>query len=290
MFEPPVSPPLRRSPPRVKVTVSLFRPRRTHCRSLGRPREPRSPREGSFETEREKRLASGDRHDGSQDESVALLAGCVAHEISGPLTYVRWDVEALARLIGELRVLAEAPDEGGRAGLPGGTSRARAMLGGLPELLEHMYAGLDRLQQLSADLAALAHVEQPETLLDIREVVQAALRLARPHLARQASLRVDIGDAPLVVFGRRSVLIRIVLGITFERARRADDEDQPAGLEIGCRQDGEGVVITWTADQGGNAWVAVEGLAPLVARQGGSLTVNSDANQVRVVIRMPRAS
>ena len=101
---------------------------------------------------------------------LGVLSACVAHDLSSPLTYIRWDIDALSRLVDTLRQVG--------ASLTGGEQWSTAcaahpklerMLREYPTIVEHIRGGLDCLQTLSKDLATLARDPRPPAAYDIRE-------------------------------------------------------------------------------------------------------------------------
>ncbi|MBX3206780.1 MAG: PAS domain S-box protein [Labilithrix sp.] len=114
---------------------------------------------------------------------VGLLAASVAHEINNPASFILLGLGTMDKV---LSVLAEAE--------PSATS-AR-------ELLKELNDSTKRIVRIARDLRLFASPsrEAPESasVVDVNEVVESALSLARGRIMERASLVTDLSDVPPV--------------------------------------------------------------------------------------------
>jgi PAS domain S-box-containing protein len=130
--------------------------------------------------------------------SVGMLAASVAHEINNPLTYV------LANLEFALDHHRHDPP-----------TRERA--------LADARAGAERVRQIVRDLKVLAQPERDDLLfVDLRSVVEAAVRLAGPEVSHRASVTIALDGAPAVV-GSESRLIRLFINLLVNAAHAIEE-------------------------------------------------------------------
>jgi PAS domain S-box-containing protein len=135
--------------------------------------------------------------------SIGMLSASVAHEIMNPLTSV------LAHL--DFAMSERCP--------PG----ARQMMA-----LRDARDVAARMQQIVRDLRTLGRRDTAEFFyVDVRSVVEAALRLAGPEIARNIDVRVDLTDVPDVLASESrlcQVLINLLLNAAQALAERCHGE------------------------------------------------------------------
>jgi PAS domain S-box-containing protein len=142
-------------------------------------------------TERRKLLATLAEKD--RLASVGLLSASVAHEIMNPLTSV------LASLGFALREPDLAP-------------RVR-------QAIEEAREGAARMQQIVSDLRALGRSGTEELFyVDLRAVVDTALRLAGPIVAPNVAVSVEVAEAPAVL-ASESRLCQVFLNLLVNAAQ-----------------------------------------------------------------------
>jgi len=109
--------------------------------------------------------------------SMGMLAAGVAHEINNPLTYLLYNLEALAE---------DYPD----------TDNAADVRQSLDDALD----GAQRIQQIVKGLGAFSRVEKEELVqVDLHKVIDAALAMAMNEIKYRARLTKDFGTIPAVL-------------------------------------------------------------------------------------------
>ncbi|HSO33677.1 MAG TPA: PAS domain-containing protein [Labilithrix sp.] len=138
--------------------------------------------------------------------SVGMLAASVAHEIMNPLTYVLANLDF---------VVGERTDDPAR--------RMKA----LTEARE----GARRMQQIVWDLRALGRAGGEELFyVDARTVLEIALRLSGPEVARTASVVLELDEVPCVL-ASESRLCQVFINLLVNAAQ-AMEQREVEGREI----------------------------------------------------------
>jgi PAS domain S-box-containing protein len=170
-------------------------------------------------TERRRLLATLTEKD--RLASVGLLSASVAHEIMNPLT----------SLLANLGFALREPDL---------SPRAR-------HAIEEAREGATRMQQIVSDLRALGRSGTEELLyVDLRSVVETALRLAGPTVAPDVAVSIEIGGAPAVL-ASESRLCQVFLNLLVNAAQA-----------VGARAGGERAIRIQARMDGGAHLVGVE--------------------------------
>ena len=162
--------------------------------------------------------------------SVGMLAASVAHEIMNPLTYVLANLDF---------VVGERTDDAQRN----------------TKALVEAREGARRMQQIVWDLRALGRAGGEELVyVDARTVLEIALRLSGPEVARTASVVLELDEVPCVL-ASESRLCQVFINLLVNAAqamelREVDDReirvktrhDEAAGLVgIDVVDTGEGI-------------------------------------------------
>ncbi len=138
--------------------------------------------------------------------SVGMLAASVAHEIMNPLTYVLANLDFV---VGE------------RSVDPARNTKA----------LVDAREGAQRMQQIVWDLRALGRSGGEELFyVDARSVLEIALRLSGPEVARTASVVLDLGEVPCVL-ASESRLCQVFINLLVNAAQ-AMESRAPEGRQI----------------------------------------------------------
>jgi PAS domain S-box-containing protein len=138
--------------------------------------------------------------------SVGMLAASVAHEIMNPLTYVLANLDFVV---------------GGRT--DDSTRNTKALV----EARE----GARRMQQIVWDLRALGRAGGEELFyVDARSVLEIALRLSGPEVARTASVVLELDEVPCVL-ASESRLCQVFINLLVNAAQAMESRD-PGDREI----------------------------------------------------------
>lgn len=239
---------------------------------------------------------------------LGVLGACIAHDISSPLTYIRWDVDALTRLVDTLRRVGESLTGAEQwATACAADPKLERMLVEYSTMVEHIRGGLDRLQTLSNDLATLARDDSPPVAYDVRDTVACGMRLIRPYVARRLIVEVQAGETPLLVHGSPADIALAVMNIGINAAQAQRESPGQGRLDVTVCEHGDEVLLRF-ADSGlgiaispasrvfepfiaGDARRCGLGLTfvrEVVAAQGGHASVESGASGATVTLRLPR--
>lgn len=156
--------------------------------------------------------------------SVGMLSASVAHEIMNPLTYVMANLDF---------ALSER--------CPPGARMTKALL--------DAREGTARMQQIARDLRSLGRAGSEELFyVDVRSIVETALRLAGPEIARNVTFAVNLSDLPGVL-ASESRLCQVFINLFVNAAQamrdqasgerqisvrvRTDDDADLVGIDVG---------------------------------------------------------
>lgn len=157
--------------------------------------------------------------------SLGMVAASVAHEIMNPLTYVLVNLEyAITDKRGD--------DE----------RRSRALV--------DAREGALRMQQIVRDLRSLGRSGAEELFyVDMRSVVETAMRLAGPELAHAGDVTVELDDVPAVL-ANESRLCQVFINLLVNAAQAVRDQPQRAIHVRSVRDDATGFVGVAVRDSG----------------------------------------
>jgi PAS domain S-box-containing protein len=130
--------------------------------------------------------------------SVGMLSASVAHEIMNPLTYVLGNLDF---------ALSER--------CPPGARRTKAIL--------DAREGAARMQRIVWDLRSLARAGTEDLFyVDVRSVIETALRLAGPELAKNVTVQVDLEEVPGVL-ASESRLCQVFINLVLNAVQAMSD-------------------------------------------------------------------
>lgn len=236
--------------------------------------------------QRELQLAHGDRM-----ATVGTLAAGVAHEINNPLAFVSANLN-------QLEELAKDPREEDAPEL-------------FQEILLETREGLARISSTVSDLVAMAQREEGVAhAVDLENVVEAVLRLARHQIPDDVVLQTDLDPAPPVI-GDERLLSQVVLNLLVN-AIHAIPDDRPGGGQITLRvrdygervelsviDNGTGIpddvlpqifdAFFTTKEPGRGTGLGLSVTRQLVARHGGTIDVETSPAGTCMRISLPAA-
>lgn len=190
--------------------------------------------------------------------TFGMMAAGVAHEINNPLAYVLANTEVLARTLPAISRAAKAASrgEGGESAI----ERVSDDLARCEEMLAVVTEGLDRVRSIVRDLKTFSRNEPDEgTLVDVHQVLDAALNVAHSELRHRATLAKSYGEPP-PVRGSTSRLGQVFLNLLVNAAQAIPTER---------RREGEVRVVTESMP---NGWakivIADDGVGIPKAAQG----------------------
>jgi signal transduction histidine kinase len=166
--------------------------------------------------------------------SLGLLAAGVVHEVNTPLTYVLSNLDWLDEEVPSLRAALQREGTG-----PELTSLA-ARLQVVENTLRDIREGAERVRGIARDVKAFArNPDDASMLVDLREVLDAAMKMALVHIRYRARVVRDYQDVPLVR-ANEARLAQVFLNLVVNAAQAIPDDGG----------DHEIRVRLWTGPQG----------------------------------------
>ncbi len=160
--------------------------------------------------------------------AVGTLAAGIAHEVNNPMTYVLLHLEQLQRALPALLPESE---------------RAR-VLGYVNEALE----GGERVRSIVRDLLEFARPRGPERrLTDLREVCEAAIKLARPTVEQSARLSTELPHG-IVVRTNAAKLGQVVLNLLVNGSQAVAEHGEEGEIRLRTYVEDDRAVIEVTDD------------------------------------------
>lgn len=141
--------------------------------------------------------------------ALGTLAAGVAHEVNNPLTYVLLNLAHASRLLGTIQ----------------GESN-HAAVEKLDAMLRSALEGAERIRSVTSGIRAFSRVEElARAPLDVRGVLDAALKLVSADISQRAGLERSYGVAPIVL-ANEGRLARVFLNL-LTNALQAIPEGEP---------------------------------------------------------------
>jgi signal transduction histidine kinase len=195
---------------------------------------------------------------------IGSLAAAVAHDINNPL----------ASLISSAGELEEEIASSHAPLSPGGQ-----------EALADVRACAERVRGIVRSLGDVTRVDGPRASLDLREIVEACLRVAGPELRARVRVLREMPE-PGRVLGERGSLSQVILGLILHLARAVPEgrpDAHPLRIEVRSREGAVAVELLRLAASGAGELAPERAsrdlLSPLhasVGRMGGMLQERSD--------------
>jgi PAS domain S-box-containing protein len=166
----------------------------------------------------------------SRMSAVGSLAAGVAHEMNNPLAYV------LANLEFAMGELARTPGPA-QEGAPPAAEALRA--------LSEAHEGVERVRAIVQDLKVFSRQDGEEVHgpVDVRAVVQTALKMARVEIRNRAAVVLELGEVPPILASEQR-LGQVFLNLLVNAAQ-AIPEGNPMGnqIRVVTRTDGDRVIV-----------------------------------------------
>jgi signal transduction histidine kinase len=127
--------------------------------------------------------------------SLGLLAAGVVHEVNTPLAYILSNLDWL-----DEELPARRQQLGGAAGAGGGTGSLVQRLETVESTLRDIRQGAERVRDIARDVKTFARSSDDASMLvDLREVLDAALKMALVNIRYRARVVRDYQEVPLVM-------------------------------------------------------------------------------------------
>jgi PAS domain S-box-containing protein len=159
--------------------------------------------------------------------SIGTMAAGIVHEINNPLVAVISNLDLVARLL---------PDNA--------PARVR-------EALAHAMEGAGRVRELARDVRVYARPDDPRAArIDVRPVLDSALRMARHELIPRARVFTEYHPVPLVE-GSEAGLAQVFLNLLRNAAQAiAPGDADGQAVHVRCRTRDDGWLVIEVADTG----------------------------------------
>ncbi|HEY0096264.1 MAG TPA: ATP-binding protein, partial [Archangium sp.] len=168
--------------------------------------------------------------------SLGLLAAGVVHEVNTPLAYILSNLDWLDEELPSLSKALERQTQGESRELTTLAGRLQAVASTLRDIRE----GAERVRHIARDVKAFARDSDDESVLvDLREVLDAALKMALVHIRYRARVVRDYQDVPLVL-ANEARLAQVFLNLVVNAAQAIPED--------GCEH--EIRVRLWTGPNG----------------------------------------
>jgi two-component system, cell cycle sensor histidine kinase and response regulator CckA len=142
--------------------------------------------------------------------AIGTLAAGVAHEINNPLTYVLANLDMIADSVAADRPLSETD---------------------LGDLISEVRDGVIRIRDVVASLRGLSRVDDTHrNRVEIRRVVDVALKLAGSALLPRARVEVDVTSPSPVILSEESRLIQVLINLLVNAGQAASPSSVATNL------------------------------------------------------------
>jgi signal transduction histidine kinase/ActR/RegA family two-component response regulator len=194
------------SPEDVDAETILFASSVAHQAALCAQRERRS----------ESKLGSEQQAEAARMVSLGLLTATVAHELRGPAGALLLQQEELGRLVEELDLLAAAGDVA-----------LADTVAQLSELSTDIGIAVGRIRDTAEQLSTVSRREIAPEHVELGDVVEESLRVAKPHFERRGVLLTTSYDPACHTIARRDNLTQVVLNLALNALDACQATPQP---------------------------------------------------------------
>lgn len=178
--------------------------------------------------------------------SLGTLAAGVVHEVNNPLAYIVSNIEYLQERLPPLRGLVE-----GRSELRGDeVATVAQQLSMMEAALREVHEGTERMRLFVREVKAFAHGTVEDVgMVDLREVLEAALKMASVHLRHHATVERDYAAVPPV---RASAprMAQVFLNLLLNASHALLDCEGEATLRLRLRTSEAGEALVEVSDTG----------------------------------------
>jgi two-component system cell cycle sensor histidine kinase/response regulator CckA len=159
--------------------------------------------------------------------SLGTIAASVAHEVNTPLAYVEASLDHLAR---ELPRCAKGPPD---------PKRMKTLLA----LLEEARSGAGRVKAIARDLSAFSRPQERVDVVDVRTVLESALRMTSHVALQRARVIRELSGVPLVR-ANEARLAQVFLNLLLNAAQSLSEGDpSQQEIRVTARQTGTKVEV-----------------------------------------------
>jgi signal transduction histidine kinase/ActR/RegA family two-component response regulator len=195
----------------------------------------------SLRGQRDKRPSPKPTHEQQEDTahmlSLGLLTATVAHELRGPVGALLLQQEELKRLTQQLEVL--------NGGLDPALSEA---FGELAELSTDIGTAVARVRDTVDQLSMVSRRDLAPEHVELGEVVEESLSIARPHLERRGVSLSTSFEPTCYTIARRDNLAQVVINLTLNAMDACADAAQP---EVTVRVQAQGEQVALIVEDNG---------------------------------------
>jgi len=183
---------------------------------------------------RERRMEPSRIAQAERMAALGTLAAGMAHEINNPLTYVLLNLDSAMRA---LELLAD--------------DHNRAMVAEVERLVQSALEGADRIRGITSGIRAFSRAEDVRRVpLDLRSVLESALRMVMHEIRHRARLSKAYHEVPLVL-ASEGRLGQVFLNLLTNAVQAIPEEDAAAHeIRLVTGADGDGNAVVEVTDTG----------------------------------------
>ena len=160
--------------------------------------------------------------------SLGVLAAGVVHEVNTPLAYILSNLDWLDEELPSLGKALERQSGGESPELTTLSRRLQAVASTLRDIRE----GAERVRHIARDVKAFARDSDDESVLvDLREVLDAALKMALVHIRYRARVVRDYREVPLVL-ANEARLAQVFLNLVVNAAQALPEDGKEHEIRV----------------------------------------------------------